>query len=52
MTHDDDLRGISRRTLMTRAALIGAGVMAGPLVLAACSGRNPADRQQESKQNE
>ncbi len=41
MTHEDDLRGISRRTLMTRAALIGAGVMAGPLVLAACSGATP-----------
>src|SRR6478735_2456508 len=26
---------------MTRAALIGAGVMAGPLVLAACSGATP-----------
>ena len=41
MTHEDDLRGISRRTLMTRAALIGAGVMAGPLVLAACSAATP-----------
>ena len=37
----DNLRGISRRTLMTRAALIGAGLAAGPLVLAACSGRTP-----------
>ena len=41
MTHDDNPRGISRRTLMTRTALIGAGVMAGPLVLAACSGATP-----------
>ena len=41
MTQDDDLRGISRRTLMTRTALIGAGLVAGPLVLAACSGATP-----------
>ena len=41
MTHDDKPRVISRRTLMTRTALIGAGVMAGPLVLAACSGATP-----------
>ena len=37
----DNLRGISRRTLMTRTALIGAGLAAGPLVLAACSGATP-----------
>ena len=37
----DNLRGISRRTLMARAALIGAGLTAGPLVLAACSGATP-----------
>ena len=41
MTHDGKPRVISRRTLMTRAALIGAGVMAGPLVLAACSAATP-----------
>ena len=37
----DSRRGISRRTLMTRTALIGAGIMAGPLVLTACSGATP-----------
>ncbi|MET0992636.1 MAG: aldo/keto reductase [Mycobacterium sp.] len=37
----DNRRGISRRTLMTRTALIGAGLAAGPLVLAACSGATP-----------
>jgi aryl-alcohol dehydrogenase-like predicted oxidoreductase len=37
----DCLRGISRRTLMTRTALIGAGLAAGPLVMAACSGATP-----------
>ena len=37
----DNLRAISRRTLMTRTALIGAGLAAGPLVLAACSGATP-----------
>jgi len=41
VTHDGKSRVISRRTLMTRAALIGAGVMAGPLVLAACSAATP-----------
>ena len=37
----DSRRGISRRTLMTRTALIGAGLAAGPLVMAACSGATP-----------
>ena len=37
----DNLRGISRRTLMTSTALIGAGLAAGPLVMAACSGATP-----------
>jgi aryl-alcohol dehydrogenase-like predicted oxidoreductase len=41
VTHVDDPRVISRRTLVTRTALIGAGVMAGPLVLAACSDATP-----------
>jgi hypothetical protein len=30
MTQDDNLPGISRRTLVTRTALIGAGLAAGP----------------------
>ena len=38
MTHDDNPRAISRRTLVT---LIGAGIVAGPLVLTACSGATP-----------
>jgi aryl-alcohol dehydrogenase-like predicted oxidoreductase len=37
----DSRRGISRRTLMTRTALFGAGLAAGPLVMAACSGATP-----------
>ena len=37
----DIRRGISRRTLMTRTALIGAGLAAGPLMMAACSGATP-----------
>jgi Aldo/keto reductase family len=37
----DSRRGISRRTLMTRTVLIGAGLAAGPLVMAACSGTTP-----------
>jgi aryl-alcohol dehydrogenase-like predicted oxidoreductase len=37
----DSRRGISRRTLMTRTAVIGAGLAAGPLVMAACSGATP-----------
>ena len=50
MTQDDDRRGISRRTLMTRTALIGAGLAAGPLVLAACSGATPQiDTRSESR---
>jgi aryl-alcohol dehydrogenase-like predicted oxidoreductase len=50
VTQDHDLRGISRRTLMTRAALIGTGLMAGPLVLAACSGATPKiDTRSESR---
>jgi hypothetical protein len=37
VTKDNYLRGIGRRALMTRTALIGAGFAAGPLVLAACA---------------
>ena len=37
----DSRRGISRRALMTRTAVIGAGLAAGPLVMAACSGATP-----------
>ena len=37
----DSRRGISRRALITRTALIGAGLAAGPLVLAAFSGATP-----------
>ena len=53
MAHDDTPRVLSRRTLMTRAALIGAGVMAGPVVLAACSGATPQtdDRSQRTMSN-
>jgi hypothetical protein len=41
VTQHDQLRGMSRRALMTRTALIGAGFAAGPLALAACSGATP-----------
>jgi aryl-alcohol dehydrogenase-like predicted oxidoreductase len=41
VTHHDNQKAVSRRTLMTRTALIGAGIMAGPLVLTACSGATP-----------
>ena len=37
MTEKNGVRGISRRDIMARAALIGAGLAAGPLLLAACS---------------
>ena len=33
----NDVRGISRRDLMARTALMGAGLAVGPLLLAACS---------------
>jgi aryl-alcohol dehydrogenase-like predicted oxidoreductase len=36
-----NLRGISRRHLLTRAVLVSAGLTAGPLALAACSGSTP-----------
>ena len=39
MTENNDVRGISRRDLMARTALIGAGLAAGPLVLAACANK-------------
>ena len=32
-----DSRGISRRELLARTALIGAGLAAGPLLLATCA---------------
>ena len=37
MTEYNDSRGISRRELLARAALIGAGLAVGPLLLAACA---------------
>ena len=37
MTERNEIRGISRRDLMARAALIGAGLAVGPPLLAACS---------------
>ena len=44
------LRGISRRTLMTRAALVGAGLAAGPLVTTACSSATaPIDNRSENR---
>ena len=39
MTERNEIRGISRRDLMARAALIGAGLAVGPPLLAACSDR-------------
>ena len=39
MTERNEIRGISRRDLMARAALIGAGLAVGPAVLAACTGQ-------------
>ena len=39
MTETNDVRGISRRDLMARTALIGAGLGAGPLVLAGCANK-------------
>ncbi|WP_319457830.1 MULTISPECIES: aldo/keto reductase [unclassified Mycobacterium] len=39
MTEYDDVRGISRRDLVARAALVGAGLAVGFPVLAACSQR-------------
>ncbi len=37
MTERNEIRGISRRDLMARAALISAGLAVGPSLLAACS---------------
>ena len=37
MTERNEIRGISRRDLMARAALISAGLAVGPPLLAACS---------------
>ena len=37
MTERNEIRGISRRDLIARAALIGAGLAVGPPLLAACS---------------
>ena len=39
VTETNDVRGISRRDLMARTALIGAGLGAGPLLLAACANK-------------
>ena len=39
MTERNEIRGISRRDLIARAALIGAGLAVGPPLLAACSDR-------------
>jgi hypothetical protein len=39
VTAYNDFRGISRRNLMARTALIGAGLAAGPLLLAACANK-------------
>ena len=39
MTETNGVRGISRRDLMARTALIGAGLAAGPLVSAACANK-------------
>jgi aryl-alcohol dehydrogenase-like predicted oxidoreductase len=39
VTANNDVRGISRRDLMARTALIGAGLAAAPLVLAACANK-------------
>ena len=50
MTHDEKPRVISRRTLMTRAALVGAGLAAGPLVMTACaSATPPIDNRSENR---
>ena len=40
MTEHNGCRGISRRELMARTAIIGAGLAAGPLLLAACADRS------------
>jgi len=39
VTDNNDVRGISRRDLLARPALIGAGLAAAPLVLAACANK-------------
>jgi aryl-alcohol dehydrogenase-like predicted oxidoreductase len=39
VTDNNDVRGISRRDLMARTALIGAGLAAAPPVLAACANK-------------
>ena len=39
MTEYNDFRGISRRDLMARTALLGAGLAAGPLLLGACANK-------------
>jgi aryl-alcohol dehydrogenase-like predicted oxidoreductase len=39
VTENNGVRGISRRDLMARTALIGAGLAAGPLLLAACANK-------------
>ena len=39
MTETNDVRGVSRRDLMAKTALIGAGLAAGPLLLAACANK-------------
>jgi aryl-alcohol dehydrogenase-like predicted oxidoreductase len=50
VTHDEKPRVISRRTLMTRAALVGAGLAAGPLVMTACaSATPPIDNRSENR---
>ena len=54
MTDNNDVRGISRRDLMARTALIGAGLAAAPLVLAACANkpediRNRSDNDMQTR---
>ena len=54
MTETNDVRGISRRDLMARTALIGAGLAAGPLLLAACANKpeetsNRSDNDMQSR---
>jgi aryl-alcohol dehydrogenase-like predicted oxidoreductase len=39
VTETNGVRGISRRDLMARTALIGAGLAAGPVLLAACANK-------------
>jgi aryl-alcohol dehydrogenase-like predicted oxidoreductase len=54
VTETNDVRGISRRDLMARTALIGAGLGAGPLLLAACANKpeetsNRSDNDMQSR---